>query len=263
MRRTAILSLVIGVLAVACGGAGAERPAPSSDVAVGQETPPAPAAKAPGGSATGSKPAKSKPVDPRAGGFEIGFGEFAIATETKAIRPGKVDFVVRNGGALTHGFEMKSESDGGSHSGPGRGDRFEVEKPLFEPGETLRFSLTLAPGIYELECYVGDHEDLGMRTLLEVRKDAPLVKPSGPAVNDVAIEGFAFGPKTLDVPTGSRVTWTNGDPAEHTVTAEGGLFGSEPLAAGESFAFRFVQPGEYRYFCAIHPSMKGTIRVTA
>src|SRR5262245_30230378 len=123
---------------------------------------------APGASGAASAPPASNPpkqakavkVDPRRGGLEVGFGEFAVVPEAKAIRPGKVTLVVRNGGQLTHGFEMKD--DDGLESGKNDGRRLKVEGPRFGPGETYRLTVTLAPGRYELECYVANHDDLGM-----------------------------------------------------------------------------------------------------
>ncbi len=189
----------------------------------------------------------------------MGFGEYAITTETKAIRPGAVTLAVRNGGRLTHGLEMKAE---GESSGHGGGDRFKVEEPSFGPGQSFKLTLTLTPGVYELECYVANHEELGMLTILRVGDDAPLVKQAKADGNSVDIRAFAFGPEALAVPVGTRVTWRNEDPTAHTVTSKDGSFGSDPLASGTAFSTTFDQPGEYRYFCAIHPTMEGVIRVT-
>lgn len=228
------------------------------------------AGPAPVGAASPSSPAspearaKTQRVDPREGGLELGFGEFTIAMEAKAIRPGKVTFVIRNGGKLTHGFEIKSESDGGSNSGPGGGDddEFKIESATFGPGDTVRISADLPPGLYELECFVANHDDLGMRAFLEVRKDAPMIEQQTVGANEVLIEGFAFEPGTIEVVGGTKVVWTNGDPEQHTVTGEGGAFGSDPFDRGGAFSFTFDEPGTYAYFCAIHPTMKGTVRVT-
>jgi plastocyanin/uncharacterized cupredoxin-like copper-binding protein len=220
-----------------------------------------------------SQEAKAKPqrVDPRKRGFELGFGEFAITMEAKAIRPGRVTFVIHNGGKLTHGFEMKSESDGGSdsghggsNSGPGGGgdDEFEIESAAFGPADTIRIQANLSPGLYEIECFVADHDDLGMRAFLEVRNDAPMIKQQTVGADEVLIEGFAFNPRTIEVVGGTKVVWTNDDPERHTVTAEGGAFGSDAFGRGGAFSFTFAAAGEYSYFCAIHPTMKGTVRVT-
>jgi plastocyanin len=78
---------------------------------------------------------------------------------------------------------------------------------------------------------------------------------------EVIIEGFTFVPETIEVPTGTAVTWTNKDSAAHTVVEEG-LFESEELDQGETFSFTFDTPGEYSYICGIHPYMTATVTVT-
>lgn len=40
-------------------------------------------------------------------------------------------------------------------------------------------------------------------------------------------------------------------------------FTSEPLPNGKGFRVTFDQPGSYAYYCAIHPSVTGTVQVTA
>ena len=206
--------------------------------------------------------ARPRKVDPRKGGFEIGFGEYAVTLEAAAIRPGPVTFVVHNGGKLVHGFEMESEEH--DSSGPSSGEGFKIERSSFGPGETIRIPLDLAPGVYKIECWVDNHDDLGMEILLEVRSDAPKVRqgPAGGAGGDqVALQGFAFAPEVLDVEPGTEVTWTNEDPADHTVTAEDGSFDSGAFGQGKTFSVTFDHSGRVAYFCAIHPTMKGTITV--
>ncbi|HEX2089381.1 MAG TPA: plastocyanin/azurin family copper-binding protein [Actinomycetota bacterium] len=221
--------------------------------------------------AEANSPAPSEPqsrrVDPRRGGLEVGFGEFAVTLEAKTIRPGEVTFVIRNGGRVTHGFELESENEdesgGDDSSGPGSGsdDRFKIESEAFGPGETVRMSANLVPGTYKIYCYVADHEERGMRTLLRVRENAPLVRAAAASANAVEIKGFAFVPATIEVTRGTTVRWTNSDPTEHTVTSREQSFGSDPLASGQTFTTRFNEAGTFRYFCAIHPAMEGTVRV--
>jgi plastocyanin len=205
---------------------------------------------------------KAALVDPRKDGFEVGFGEFAVTLEADAIRPGPVTLVVRNGGKLVHGFEMESESEDGDNSGPGGGDedRFKIELPTFGPGQTTNVDLNLAPGLYKIYCYVADHEERGMVALLEVRRDAPKVRKAAEG-DAVAIEGFAFSPSSIEVAAGTEITWTNVDPTEHTVTADAGSFDSGPLTQGASFSATFDEAGTVTYFCAIHPTMKGSVTV--
>jgi plastocyanin len=99
---------------------------------------------------------------------------------------------------------------------------------------------------------------------------ALLVAPLGPATGastaatavTTSIRDFAFQPE-IEVGVGGQVTWTNADPATHTVTASDGSFDSGALAPGGSFAATFTEAGSVTYFCAVHPSMIGTIIVSA
>lgn len=83
----------------------------------------------------------------------------------------------------------------------------------------------------------------------------------------VDIRLFQFQPSTLEVPVGTRVTWTNADDIGHTVTAgepdhADGRFTGTLSAKGTRFAFTFERPGVYGYFCDRHHFMRGEIRVT-
>jgi plastocyanin len=83
----------------------------------------------------------------------------------------------------------------------------------------------------------------------------------------VDIRSFGFRNAALEVPAGTRVTWTNRDPVEHTVTsatADGhhGKFAARLPGPGASFSYTFEQAGTYRYFCDRHHFMRGEIRVT-
>jgi plastocyanin len=78
----------------------------------------------------------------------------------------------------------------------------------------------------------------------------------------VAIQNFAFEPKTLTVPVGTRVVWTNRDEEPHVVTSAGGQFvSSKALDGGDSYGVTFSKAGTYTYYCSIHPMMVGTIIV--
>jgi len=80
----------------------------------------------------------------------------------------------------------------------------------------------------------------------------------------IDISNNAFSPSSLTVPVGSTVTWKNDDPYAHTVTMSGkGGFDSGNLNSGKTFSNTFSKAGTYTYVCSIHPSMTGTITVTA
>lgn len=78
------------------------------------------------------------------------------------------------------------------------------------------------------------------------------------------IREFTFGDITAEV--GDEIVFTNRDQMPHTVAEgrfvePGTLFESDFLATDESFAVSFDEPGTYRYFCTLHPTMQGQITV--
>jgi plastocyanin len=79
----------------------------------------------------------------------------------------------------------------------------------------------------------------------------------------VTIKGFAFGPDDLAVKTGTTVTWTNDDSTKHKIKSDDGSFNSDDLGQGATFEHTFDTAGTFAYICSIHPSMKGTITVSA
>ncbi len=84
--------------------------------------------------------------------------------------------------------------------------------------------------------------------------------PAGPTVK---IDNFVFGPETLTVAVGTTVTWINQDDIPHTVVANDKSFKSKVLDSDERFSFTFTKPGEYGYFCSLHPHMTGKVIVKA
>ena len=77
----------------------------------------------------------------------------------------------------------------------------------------------------------------------------------------VTIDNFVFEPARLTVKAGTTVTWLNRDDIPHTVAAKDRLFKSKVMDTDESYSFTFSTPGEYTYFCSLHPHMTGTIVV--
>lgn len=84
------------------------------------------------------------------------------------------------------------------------------------------------------------------------------------AASAVAIQNFAFAPKTLTVAPGTKVTWTNNDSTPHNVistvsislnSATTSTFASSNLNQGQTFSFTFTKKGVYFYECSIHKSL--------
>jgi plastocyanin len=84
-----------------------------------------------------------------------------------------------------------------------------------------------------------------------------------PAAATVQIENFTFRNPVVTVKPGTTVTWTNADDIPHTVTSTTGVFKSKVLDSGDKFSFTFAKPGQFGYFCSLHPHMTGTIVVKA
>jgi len=78
----------------------------------------------------------------------------------------------------------------------------------------------------------------------------------------VTISQMQFSPARVTVKKGATVTWKQRDGMPHTVTASNGSFGSQTLNGGASYSRTFDEPGEYSYYCSLHPSMRGEIVVT-
>jgi plastocyanin len=81
------------------------------------------------------------------------------------------------------------------------------------------------------------------------------------AVVEVKIDNFSFGPATITVPVGTTVVWTNRDDIPHTVVSDDKIFKSKVLDTDEKFSYTFSKPGNYPYFCSVHPKMTGKVVV--
>ena len=99
--------------------------------------------------------------------------EFELVPVPASVRAGKVTFVARNTGALTHELVVirttrapaKLPVSGGKASEKGRvGESGDVK-----PGTTRKVTLTLEPGRYVLICNVAGHYQAGQRAAFVVR----------------------------------------------------------------------------------------------
>ena len=80
----------------------------------------------------------------------------------------------------------------------------------------------------------------------------------------VTISNSRFDNLELRVAPGTTVTFVNTDPFAHTITSRDDSpieFDSGDLGQDETFEFTFDEPGEYAYFCRIHPTMRAVVIV--
>jgi plastocyanin len=80
--------------------------------------------------------------------------------------------------------------------------------------------------------------------------------------------GLSFEPREVTVSPGATVIWNNQDNALHTATSgkspnPDGKFDTSFVAAGQSSKPLTMptEPGEYPYFCTLHPFLTGTVIV--
>ena len=82
------------------------------------------------------------------------------------------------------------------------------------------------------------------------------------AETTIAIDNFAFTPAATTVKAGTAVRFVNHDDIPHTVVLADGNVRSKALDTDDSFVYVFDRPGDFVYFCGLHPQMKGEIKVT-
>ena len=90
----------------------------------------------------------------------------------------------------------------------------------------------------------------------KTRKSAPA---KGTKI-EVISDNLNFSPDTLRLPADLKVTWINRDDIPHTVVCAG-KFRSKTMDTDGTFSFTFTAPGEYKYFCSLHPHMTGAVKV--
>lgn len=98
------------------------------------------------------------------------------------------------------------------------------------------------------------------------------VGPMGPVYEITVLAGSDnpdnpdYDPDAAVIPLGNSIVWTNEDVITHTVTSmedQGETFDSGLFAKGETFIVETsdIGPGEYKYYCTVHPWMQSTITV--
>lgn len=79
--------------------------------------------------------------------------------------------------------------------------------------------------------------------------------------------GF-FVPLNSEILRGTTVTWQNQDNIGHTIQSINDkgtiipMFNSPVLKTGETFSYKFDNPGVYHYYCSIHPWRIGVVTVS-
>ncbi|MEZ5169240.1 MAG: plastocyanin/azurin family copper-binding protein [Acidimicrobiia bacterium] len=98
--------------------------------------------------------------------------------------------------------------------------------------------------------------------LLDSRVNEPENLPEGAAF--ASIDNLTF--PDVQVAAGLPVVWANTDGVSHNITAgtpsdPDGSFGTADFGPAETAELTFDEPGEYSFYCSLHPSMRGTVTV--
>jgi plastocyanin len=115
----------------------------------------------------------------------------------------------------------------------------------------------------------GGGGDSGQNSQEEISSSSALpAMQEGITVSIVGNSGRnSYNPNPIEIKVGDTVTWINNDSSPHTVTSssnDGSItFDSDVLRRGEMFSFTFDKEGQYPYLCTLHPSMVGTVVVSA
>ena len=99
--------------------------------------------------------------------------------------------------------------------------------------------------------------------LMAIAGNALAQQPVAAKSAEIVIENFKFVPATLTVAPGTSVTWDNRDEEPHNIVNidQPRRFRSQAIDGGEKYTCVFDQPGTYKYICAVHPHMEGTVIV--
>lgn len=89
------------------------------------------------------------------GRIEIVLTEYEMKPSRIRVRPGSVQFVLRNEGRFAHNFHVE---------GPG----VDTTAEKFSPGRTARLEFSLGEGEYKISCPLSNHDQRGMHGRLVV-----------------------------------------------------------------------------------------------
>ena len=180
--------------------------------------------------------------------------------------------------ALSTAFPQPAPGTPGASPGPVYDSSRSVARPFRNYRCEFYCGPTCARGDRLNACSGGVHDDapngeptmktacklLMLAVAVSLALGAPgdgIAKPAPRASDAVSytinIKDFMFTPRNLVIPVGAKVTWTNKDEEPHKVAEINNAFTSQPLDTDEGFTYEFKTPGEYEYFCTVHPRMTG------
>jgi uncharacterized cupredoxin-like copper-binding protein len=97
--------------------------------------------------------------------LKLTLDEYRIVPQDIVVKPGRMKFVVRNAGRLTHNLVIQIPP-----KNPAGKPALVNRTTTMQPGQTAApIKVTLAPGEYRLVCTIANHDDLGQFGTLKVQ----------------------------------------------------------------------------------------------
>ncbi len=81
--------------------------------------------------------------------------------------------------------------------------------------------------------------------------------------NTITIQNTTFSPTTLNIKTGTTVTWINKDNETQNIVSNSGIFDSGNLTTNQSYNYTFNQSGNYPFHSIVNSNLTGTIVVSS
>lgn len=141
-----------------------------------------------------------------------------------------------------------------------------MTSPNRTSARTSRIAATLVAGASLLlgACAANGEAERATIVLSETSDSDTSPTDESPATELVVIARSRFETPELRIAAGTTVVWRNEDGFAHTVTSRDDsptAFDSGEFSGGETFEITFDEPGEYAYFCRIHPTMRAMVIV--
>ena len=188
-----------------------------------------------------------------------------------APEPGVMTYVSREPPPAGSAAVPSGSSNDSGREGSGGNQAPASSSPVDNGGENATQNVTSGsvPGLSGAE---GGANDTGSNTTTPAATTTAAASATLTIPNGASVQGNpAYEPNPLTVKVGDTIAVENKDIAPHTVTngkdatdpTMGKLFDTSIINAGDSaeIVAADLDPGEYAYFCSVHPYMTGTLTV--
>ena len=144
--------------------------------------------------------------------------------------------------------------------------QWKINDVVHSTDSTIEYTF-INSGKHEIELIVTDDDDNQSNDFLTIMVNEPRFVIYGMDFHkeDCQYDDPKCDPE-LVINRGETVSWQNQDSESHNILSgiipeSDGIFDTNLLKSGQSYAFVFKESGEFDYFCSVHPWVTGTIKV--